>query len=342
MTTDPPRRRRVSLSDVAREAGVSTSAASFALNGRTGVSDVVRQRVKDAAVRLRYTPSSSAVALRTGRSGTVGLLIRNLRNPFFLDVVAGFDVTCARAGLGVVIGSADYSPAREAELVDTFVARQLDGLALAPIGGGSAAADWDGATGRPVVFVNAALHAPDIDASRVHVDSEAAVRQAVEHLVALGHRRIAVVAAPDGRSADDERVSTFLRLATQLGLDGRVVETPMQHEAALAALTQVLGEPAASRPTALVTSSDYIATAAYAAAESAGLRVGRDVSVVGHDDLGTSRFLAPSLTTVAVDRHRIGVEAATALISRLDGGAPSTTVVPTVLVPRRSTGPVAG
>jgi len=339
MSTEPPRRRRISLSDVASEAGVSASAASFALNGRAGVSDAVRQRVKDAAERLRYVPSRSAVALRTGRSGTVGLLIRNLRNPFFLDVVNGFDVTCAQAGLGVVIGSADYSPAREAELVATFAARQVDGLALAPIGGGSAAVDWQAASGRPMVFVNAARHAPDVDASRVHVDSEGAVRQAVDHLAALGHARIALVAAPEGRSADEERVVTFRRLTAELGLEGRVVETPMQHDSAVAALTRALSEAASVRPTAVVTSSDYLATAAYSAAEAVGLRVGVDIGVVGHDDLGTSRFLAPSLTTVAVDRHRIGVEAATSLIARLGGGDATTTVVPTTLVARRSTGP---
>ena len=93
MTADQPHRRRVSLADVAREAGVSTSAASFALNGRTGVSEPVRERVKAAAESLGYVPWNSAVALRTGRSGAVALLIRNLRNPFFLDVINGFDAS---------------------------------------------------------------------------------------------------------------------------------------------------------------------------------------------------------------------------------------------------------
>ncbi len=340
MATDSSQHRRISLSDVAREAGVSISAASFALNERVGVSEAVRARVREAAVRLRYIPSSSAVALRTGRSGTVGLLIRNMRNPFFLDVINGFDVTCARAGLGVVIGSADYSSARETELVGTFIARQVDGLALSPIGGGSAAADWDDATGRPLVFINAAEHAREIDASRVHVDSEGAVQQAVGHLTELGHQRIAIVAAPDGHSADSERVSTFQRLASQLDVDGRVIRTPMQHNSAVEALTRVLQKPETRRPTAIITSSDYIATAGYSAAETAGLQVGIDVGIVGHDDLTTSRFLAPSLTTIAVDRFQIGVEAATSLISRLEGNGPSTTVVATTLVPRRSTGPI--
>jgi DNA-binding LacI/PurR family transcriptional regulator len=330
MTRDPAPRRRVSLTDVAREAGVSATAASFALNGRSGVGEVVRARVKEAAARLGYVPSTSAVALRTGRSGAVGLLIRNMRNPFFLDVIDGFDATCAAAGLGVVIGSADYSPAREAELVATFAARGVDGLALAPIGGGSAAADWDGSTAR---------HAPGIDASRVHVDGEAAVAQAMAHLAELGHRRIAIVAAPRDRIADDERVAAFHRICGERGLAPRVIETAMQHDAAVQALTRALAEPAARRPTAIVTSSDYLATAVYSAAATTGLRMGIDVSVVGHDDLGTSRFLAPALTTIAVDRTALGAAAARRLIERLDGGEAGTTVVPTSLVARASTGP---
>ncbi|WP_440696516.1 LacI family DNA-binding transcriptional regulator [Clavibacter nebraskensis] len=339
MTRDPAPRRRVSLTDVAREAGVSATAASFALNGRSGVGEVVRARVKEAAARLGYVPSTSAVALRTGRSGAVGLLIRNMRNPFFLDVIDGFDATCAAAGLGVVIGSADYSPAREAELVATLAARGVDGLALAPIGGGSAAADWDGSTGKPVVLINGARHAPGIDASRVHVDGEAAVAQAMAHLAELGHQRIAIVAAPRARSADDERVAAFHRICAERGLAPRVIETAMQHDAAVRALTRALAEPAATRPTAIVTSSDYLATAVYSAAASTGLRIGVDVSVVGHDDLGTSRFLAPALTTIAVDRAALGAAAARRLIERLDGGGAGTTVVPTELVARASTGP---
>jgi DNA-binding LacI/PurR family transcriptional regulator len=340
MTADQPHRRRVSLADVAREAGVSTSAASFALNGRSGVSEPVRARVKAAAESLGYVPWNSAVALRTGRSGAVALLIRNLRNPFFLDVINGFDATCATAGLGVIIGSADYSSERERELVSTFIAREADGLALAPIGGGDAATRWQKSTGKPLVLINAANHSPQLAASRVHVDSEAAVRQAVEHLRGLGHRRIAIVAAPHDRSADDERVDTFRTEVARHRLEGRVVDTAMQHDRAAEVVGAVMREDAATRPTAYITNSDYIASALYFAAAEAGLRIGQDISVVGHDDLSTSRLLAPALSTVAVDRFEIGVVAATLLIQALDGGERETVVIPATLVPRGSSAAV--
>lgn len=337
MTVDPSHRRRVSLADVAREAGVSTSAASFALNGRSGVSAAVRDRVKAAAAVLGYVPWTSAVALRTGRSGAVALLIRNLRNPFFLDVINGFDATCATAGLGVIIGSADYSSEREKQLVSTFIAREADGLALAPIGGGGSASRWQKMTGKPLVLINAATHAPDVAASRVHVDSEDAVRQAVAHLLSLGHRRIALVAAPHDRSADHERVETFREAVSRHRFDGRVVETDMQHDRAVEVLGAVLREAPAARPTAFIMNSDYIASALYFAAEKAMLRVGEDVSVIGHDDLTTSRLLSPALSTIAVDRFEIGVAAATLLIQQLDGGGRGTVVIPTTLLSRQST-----
>lgn len=338
MTADASHRRRVSLADVAKEAGVSTSAASFALNGRSGVSEPVRARVKMAAEALGYVPWTSGVALRTGRSGAVALLIRNMRNPFFLDVINGFDATCATAGLGVIIGSADYSSDREKQLLSTFIAREADGLALAPIGGGDSAMRWQKMTGKPLVLINAAKHAPAVAASRVHVDSEDAVRQAVDHLLSLGHRRIALVAAPHDRSADDERVETFHEAVGRHRFEGRIIETEMQHDRAAEVMAGVLREEPATRPTAFITNSDYIASALYFAAAQAGVRVGDDISVVGHDDLSTSRLLSPALSTIAVDRFEIGVAAATLLIQQLDGGDPETVVAPAALVPRQSSG----
>lgn len=306
--------------DIARSLGVSVSAVSLALSGRPGVSDELRGQVAERATELGYRPNASAVALRTRRSRVLGLLIRNLSNPFFLDLVDGFDRTCASLGYQVMIGSSRYEEGRERELLDAFRDRGVDGLAVAPIGTGRHARAWRDLTGRPLVLLNASTDG-DPQAMAVRPDNVAAVDLAVRHLVELGHRRIAMVVAPRDKTPDAERWQRFEVLAARLDRVAVRVETELSLAAACAAVGRALD--AVERPTAFVTNSDYLALAVYQAAAARGLRVPDDVSVVGHDDLPTSALLAPALTTVRVDRHDIGERAASMLVDTLAGRAPA-------------------
>lgn len=327
--------------------GVSIGAVSVAINGRPGVSDELRRTIQETAERLGYSPNRSAVALRTRRSGLIGLLIRNLRNPFFLDVAEGFERECAAGGSEVVIGSSHYDPRREQALVHAFADRAVDALALAPIGGGRAAHAWKAATGAPIVLLNSVTYAPDIAALRVHSDGVAAMDGAVDHMVGLGHRRIALIAGPEIGSPDLERTDFFCASMQRHGLRGDVLEVENMSWGAIGrSLAKDVQRGPGHRATALVTNSDDAAYGVYAAARELGLVIPRDLSVFGSDDLDTSRLLDPPLTTHYIDRRGMGATAARLLLDALaqegePGGSPvpRTVTMPVVLRVRASTGP---
>ena len=338
---------RTTLADIARTLGVSVGAVSAALNGRPGVGEPLRLAIRETADRMGYSRNRSAVALRTRRSGLVGLLIRNLRNPFFLDAAEGFEGEFAAHGVEVLIGSSRDSTVREQALVQAFADRAVDALAIAPIGGGSAAQSWLSITGAPLVIINSATHAPDLPALRVHSDGKAAMEGAVEHLVSLGHRRIAAVAVPQATSPEAERTEYFRAAMRSRGLRPRILQTAdTSWQAIDRALQRDRARGAERWATALVTNSDDAAHGLYAAARRLRIDVPRDLSVVGNDDLDTSVLLNPSLTTHRVDCRGMGQAAAWLLLEALSPTntsrlTPREVMLPVSLQVRGSTAPPA-
>lgn len=268
----------------------------------------------------------------------MGLLIRNLQNPFFLDVIDGFDAECARRGYEVMVGSARYDHDREASLANAFAGRRVDGLALAPIGDSKTASRWVRNTGKPVVLLNA-----DAPRSRqimtVALATHESIRLAVDHLAGLGHRRIGLIAAPTGIRPEPRRSQVFIEETKRRRLPGRIIETGLTLESAVEALRKEFSRAASRRPTAIISTSDYLAQSVYLAARDCGLSIPRDVSVVGHDDLTTSALLDPPLTSMSTDRAQVGVLAAGLLIEAVERGTPDERhlSVPVELTVRRST-----
>lgn len=326
--------RAVRIADVAAAAGVSPALVSFALNDRPGVAADTRARILAVAEELGYRPNAAARSLRTGRTATVALLVRNLSNPYFLDVVSGAQAAAAPLGVTVLVVDADYDPDAEREHVRRLAAQRVDALAIAPVGRGDAIALWQELRpDAPTVVVNAT--APGLSGvTRVGPDNRAAVHLAVRHVTGLGHSRVAFLVAPRSVMADHDRLQAFAELVDELGFDGRAVETSLALGAVEAATAALLAE-AAPPPTAIVTNSDHTAHAVYKAARQAGVRVGRDLAVVGHDDLPTSELLDPPLTTLRLDRRALGA----AVLARLVGDTGGDHAQPVTLVPRASTGP---
>ena len=324
----------MSLSDVAREAGVSTGLVSIALNDRYGVSATTRARILAVAERLDYRVNPIARALRTGASDTVALVIRNISNPYFLDVITGAEQAAVEAGKTLLVVDCDYSLERERQTLVRLASQQVDGIAIAPVGAGQSVRLWRKL--RPesrVVVVNAT--APGVrGVSRVGPDNVRAVQLAVEHLADLGHAEIAFLTAPPDLIADPDRLAAFTATTKALGLKGKAVQTPLSLPSVHEAVGRLLARK--RRPTAVITNSDFTAHAVYKAARDAGITVGRDLSVVGHDDLPTSELLDPPLTTLRVDGRAIGRAAVERLVLS-PGATASDHVEPVTLVARRST-----
>lgn len=322
---------RPSIRDVARQAGVSTALASFALNDREGVAAETKARILRVAADLGYRPDPTARALRTGLTGSYGLMVRNMQNPYFLEVLRGAQDAASEHGSTVFAVDSAYSTDREREHVHHLVQQRVDGLAIAPVGSGDAIDLWQElAPGKPTVVVNAVAHHTGI--TRVGPDNVAAVDLAVEHLHALGHRHITFYSAPAGVMADHDRLDRFLHRCAALGVVPQPVETALNLDAAYQLTCELLDS--SQPPTAIVTNSDFTAHAIYRAARDRGVQIGDQLSVVGHDDLATSQLLDPPMTTLVLDRFELGRAIAQRLRPHADLGD---YVQPVSLVVRGST-----
>ncbi|MBR8743746.1 LacI family DNA-binding transcriptional regulator [Nocardiopsis sp. MG754419] len=328
-------RQRVTLRDVAARAGVSVAQASFALNGRGRVASATVERVRRAAAELDYQVDTRARQLRTGQRAAYGVVIRNMRNPYFLDVLRGMEVRAHRQGAFLLILSSDYDVERESAALRRLSAEGVAGLAIAPIGRRGPFRDW--LPGRPHLPVVAFNCTPDPEGpfgervSTVGPDDGAAISLALEHLRARGHRDATLVMAPEGLAADWGREEEFHRRCAEWGLSATVVRCPLDH----ADVARMAAERmrAASGHEAFVVNSDHLGTAVYEAARALDLRVGRDVSVVAHDDLPTSALLDPGLTTLRLDRELLG-DHVMRLLS--EPGAPEAVRLPVHLIDRGS------
>jgi LacI family transcriptional regulator len=328
-----PGPRQPTIRDVARAAGVSLAQASFALNGRLGVSQERRQRILAVADELGYRANPHAQALRSGRTSIYGLVTRNLANPFFLDLISGAEEVASEAGVTLLVVDSGYSQERERRHIERLAAHRVAGLAIAPVGTGEAVRAWQRLRPHcPTVVVNAAVEGME-GVSRVSPDNQQAVELPTRRLVDLGHAEIAFLTAPRVLMADGDRLRHFRRVARELGIRPRIVQTPLNLTAVQSATRRALSGK--HPPTALITNSDYTAHAVYKAARELGVPIGAELAVVGHDDLPTSELLDPPLATLRLDRRAMG----RALMTRLlDGGAPSDHNEPVALIERASLG----
>lgn len=319
--------RRPTLKDVAKAAGISPTQASMALNGTGRVGKDTIERVRAAAEELCYRPDRTARALRVGQGDALGLVVRNLSNSYFLDVIRGMDDVCAEADCSLLIMDSDYDYQREAAAVERMSRYRVFGLALAPIGGTSVIEWWQQHGGHPLVLLNTA---PQKDWICVGPDGPQAIQHALGEFRRLGHRRVALVGAKAKMQADTDRRTRFAELCDDWGIEGVQLESRLSFDAIYERIGRCLDDPAG--PRAFLMNSDYTASAVYAAARARGLEIGRDVSVVGHDGIPTGQLFDPPLTTVQVDSRAVGRAAARALLDLADGKEATSQAIPTALL----------
>ncbi len=335
---------RITLSDVAREAGVHPSTASRALNESTRavVNPQTVEKVLQVAKRLGYSPHPLARGLRTNRTMTIGFVIPDVQNPLFGPIISGAESELAQDDYSLLIADDRGDPGRA---IETLLTRRIDGLILA------SAARVDEVTSSlvdrnvPVVFVNRFTEGLPFPA--IVGDDHAGIGLAVEHLIGLGHRLIAHIAGPRNLSTGLARAQAFVSWTQSLGVafDESLIEeaTWFQVDPGYAAATTLLDR----RPdvTAIVAANDLIALGCYRAIRERGLEVGEDISVTGYNDIPLLDLMQPSMTSVRVPYRVMGREAASMILAMItndrdpDSGPVSVRLVPT-LVARESTKPL--
>lgn len=330
---------RTTINDVADHAGVSRGTVSRVLAGSPRVLPATRERVLKSIETLDYRPSSIARSLRLRRTQTVGLIVTDITNPFYPEVVRGFEDAAQELGLGVFLGNAAEDPRRELRYLELLRDRQVDAVAVAAGGLRDRLADKLRAYPVPVVYLNAA--SPDARIpSIVSADREGG-RLAAQHLISLGHRRLVYVRGPRERDDSSPRLEGA-RDAVRAARAMTVTLETWGGGGHLAGGTAVARDVAShyQPPYALICHNDLTAIGVMHGLSELGVRVPLDVSVVGFDDIALTDYTVPPLTTVAQDKYEMGSRAVR-LIARILAGetVSGTTELPVRLVVRRSTAP---
>lgn len=325
--------QRIRIKDVAREAGVALSTAALALRDDSKLRPETRQAVRAAAARLGYVYDRSAALMRSGRSHTIGLLVCEITNPFYAELTAGVEEALDEAGYVTMLANTAESVTRQRRMLERFREQPVDGVLIMP------------ATGTPASLASELLawrlpHATVVRSFRrgAHAgpDNRAGTRLATEHLLALGHRRIAFLGGAAKNSVSTGRWDGYARSMAKASL------APVH----LACRTDI-GEASAlvaalprSGPTALVCFNDSVAFGASLGLLRSGRMPGRDMAVIGFDDVREAAVWYPPLTTIRVAPQAIGAAAARVLLHRMaePEAAPLREILPPALIVRESCG----
>jgi LacI family transcriptional regulator len=317
----------VTLADVAREAGTSPSTASRALSGRGYVAPDVRKRLLAVADRLGYVPNLSARTLKQRQSRVVGVVVSDLSNQFYAALAAGVEQTLREANYQVLLLGDNSEAAQELAGARTFLAMRAPGVIMTPAS--RAAADLLVARGIAVVEVDRRL-ATSCDA--VVIDNERGARDAVAHLLELGHSRIALLMARTTWTTDAGRLLGYRSALAEAGAraDRKLVLKFDTHAAEAPARIAALLEN--ERPTAIFAANNQLAEEAWREIRRRGLEIPRDVSLVAFDDIPWMEMVQPGITAVAQPAFEMGRRAALLLLRRLEDPTCGRTVE--VLEPR--------
>lgn len=343
---------RATIRDVAARAGVSTATVSRVLAGLGHPRPETTAAVQAAVEALRYRPSGVARSLRMQQTRTLGLIVTDIQNPFFPELVQAADQAARGLGYSILLGSAAYDEGRARHYLDLMVDRRVDGMIVASSQIAAASSDWLLASPVPVVVLNA--EPGGLPVPLITSDSRGGARLAAEHLLGLGHRRLAYVRGLASFSADVPRLDGFRAACLAAGLhpgDWLELRGDGQVEGGERAAHELLARH--DRTTAIACYNDTTAIGVLRALRAAGIGVPADISVIGCDDIAAASWVTPALTTVAQQKAEMGRLAVERLAALLTGGAgemgngsagpdgtpPEPVLLPMILKVRESTGP---
>ncbi|GGD60555.1 LacI family DNA-binding transcriptional regulator [Pseudoxanthomonas indica] len=303
--------------DIAKRAGVSAGTVSRALSRPEKVLPATRQRIEQAAATLGYVPNVAARTLKTQRSGKILVTVPDIANPFFAQILQGAEEAAQAADYAVLLGDTQHMVEREERYAQMLPRNEADGLIVLGHRLPPTAREIVRQLGASAPVVNGCEFDPALGIPSVHIDNAAAARTAMEHLYGLGHERIAVIGGPPENPLHQQRLEGVKAAAKGRGRLRQLAVVPgdFSVESGYAAARQLLGQTPA--PTAAFCFSDQMALGVLAACRESGIRVPKDFSIVGFDDLASSRYLSPPLTTVSQPMREIGVRAVNLLLAIL-------------------------
>ncbi len=329
---------------VAKLANVSIATVSRTINRVSTVNPRMAQRVWEAIAKLDYFPNTQARALVSGRSRLLGLIVSEITNPFFPELIQGFEDIAVEHGYEILISSTNHDPQRMSLCIRRMLERRAEGVAVMTFGVEKPLFEQFAERKVPLVFVDLGPERPGI--SLLRVDYRLGIQQGVEHLAALGHKEIAFISGPERLHSAQSRLVAFTRSLEQCALaidPSLIIEGDHTMEGGIEAMDRLLRLK--RPPTAVMCSNDMTAIGVLHKLYRAGLKVPDDLSVIGFDDIHIAQVTIPPLTTIQMSCFELARAAVTALRAHCEqGGEPQRNYkIPTRLIVRESTGvPRAG
>jgi LacI family transcriptional regulator len=309
----------VTMTDVGRLAGVSGATVSHVLNGTRAVRPETAERVLAAVEQTGYAPNTVARGLARARTQSIGLALSAASNPYFIELVTAIEAEAEAAGYMLLLTNTREEPEQELKVVQALVQRRVDGLLLAPTAGaGESVLRYLAGQSLPVVLLDRLVSA---GYDEVGTENEQPTARLVEHLAALGHRRIGIVTGFPGLTTAVERIRGYRMGLLRSGLeeDDQLIAEAGWRDAAREATHRLLDLP--DPPTALVSGANHITVDVLHVLAERRLRVPDDVALVAFDDFDWADLHAPRLTTMAQQTGAIGTRAVQLLLSRIDNPA---------------------
>jgi LacI family transcriptional regulator len=331
----------MNIREVAKRANVSTATVSRTINRISTVDPQLARRVWRVVEELGFHPNVQARSLVSGRSRILGLVVSEITNPFFPEIVQAFEEIAVQNNYEILLGSIGNDPTRMENAVRRMIERRVDGVAILTFGMEENLIADLRFRKVPLVFVD--VGPPVSGISNIRIDYQAGIRQAVQHLVALRHKRIGFISGPLHLKSANARKLAYQQSMQEIGLEVPlkcVVEGDHTLEGGMCSLAQLANLP--NVPTALLCSNDMTAIGVIRQAYEMGIAVPNQLSVVGFDDIHLAQFITPPLTTVQMSQSALAKLAFNALLKELDKTdvlvLPTTYTLTTSLVLRKSTG----
>jgi LacI family transcriptional regulator len=307
--------------DVAKRAGVSAMTVSRVINGGNGVSTETRRRVEQAIAELDYVPNGVARGLMSSKTGSLGVIVPDIVNPFFATVVRGAETVARRAGYRLLLCNSESDLALEREYIEDMISDRVEGLLIAPVGDRSRAS-LQPLTRRDFPFVLIDRSVPGLDSDLVQADSVAGARKLITHLLGVGHRQIAVIIDSEHVSTARERLAGYREALDAAGVSFQpqlIVETTADRGGGYLAMQRILAlDPL---PTAVFAVNNMTGLGAMHAIRERNLRVPHDMAVVCFDDVEHLAVLSPFLTVMNQPTETFGTVASQLLLDRIAGRA---------------------
>ena len=348
LTNQPKPRKRASrekpghtdIRTIAVLANVSIATVSRTINRVSTVNPKLAKRVWDVIEKLDFVPNTQARALVSGRSKLFGLVVSEITNPFFPELIQGFEDIAVENGYEILVSSTNHDPQRMSHCIRRMLERKVEGVAIMTFGIEQPLLDQLAKRKVPLVFIDVGPDRPGVNVLKV--DYHHGIRQAVQHLAALGHRNIAFISGPARLHSAQSRLAAFTKSMKECGMApdaALLVQGDHTLEGGVSAMEKLL--TLETRPTAVVCSNDMTAIGVLHKLYRTGLRVPDDISVIGFDDIHLAQFMLPPLTTVQMSCKDLAAAAVEALRAGIEPDHPKAAKkewqIPTRLVVRQST-----